>query len=226
MHRFLKRCLLVAIVWLAGFTTRKIRINWNVLESLARADQSAIFCVWHSTILYFIYVLAPLGLTAMISRSRDGEDIAWVMDRFGYDNARGSAHRGGGSALREMLRTLGEGRNVIITPDGPKGPRYVLKPGVVALARHKRLPIVPIAYSAPRRWEFESWDRMKLPKPFSRTVIWVGDPIDVSGEDAAAAHRRVEEALRRLMRQAEALTGADRRYPDPALAVDAAASPG
>ena len=217
--------MLVAVIWVIGVTTRKTRINWSVLESLARAEQSAIHCVWHNTILYFIYVLAPLGLTVMISRSRDGEDITWVAERFGFGTERGSAHRGGGSALRHMLRTLGEGRNVVITPDGPKGPRYEVKPGVVALARHHKLPIVPIAYSAPRRWEFASWDRMKLPKPFSRTVIWVGDPIDVSGDDLATAQQRVQEAMRRLTRQAEAWTGADRRFPDPVLASDSPASP-
>ena len=220
MGRFLKRSLIVALVWVIGVTTRKTRINWNVPESLARADKSAIYCVWHNTFLYFMYVLAPLGLTAMVSRSRDGDDIVWVSARFGWTFARGSAHRGGGSALRNMLRTLSAGRSVVITPDGPKGPRYRLKPGVVALARHRHLPIVPIAYSAPRRWEFASWDRTKLPKPFSRTVIWVGDPIDVSQDDLATAHRRVEEAMRRLTRQAEAFTGADRRFPDPALAAE------
>ena len=119
--------------------------------------------------------------------------------------------------MREMLRVLAENRSVVITPDGPKGPRYELKPGVVALARHKKLPIIPVVYSAPNRWEFKSWDRMKLPKPFSRVVVWVGDPIDVTHEPDALAHARVQEAMRRLTRQAEQFTGADTRFPDPAL---------
>jgi lysophospholipid acyltransferase (LPLAT)-like uncharacterized protein len=217
LTRFLKRSLIVAIIWAIGVTTRKTRINWNVLESLARAGQPAILCVWHNTILYFIHVLAPLDLAVMISRSRDGDDITWVAERFGFLGVRGSPAEGGSSAVREMLRVLSRGGDVVITPDGPQGPRYELKPGVVALAKHKRLPIVPIAYSAANRWEFGSWDRMKLPKPCSRTVIWVGDPIDVQEQEEADAHRRVEKAMRSLTRQAEAFTGADRRFPDPAL---------
>jgi len=217
MGRFLVRLLLVVTIWFIGATTRKTRINWNILETLARRDQPAILCVWHNTILYFIYILAPLGLTDMISRSQDGDQVTWVASRFGFQAARGSPASGGSRALREMLRVLAKRRSVVITPDGPLGPRYVLKPGVVALARHKHMPIVPVAYSAPSRWEFKSWDRMKMPKPFSRTVIWVGDPINVSEMDEPAVHRKVQEAMLRLTRQAEAFTGADRRFPDPAL---------
>jgi hypothetical protein len=121
---------------------------------------------------------------------------------------------------------LGQGQSVVITCDGPKGPVYQVKPGVIALARHKGMPIVPMTYSAPRRWEFGSWDRMRMPKPFSHTVVWVGDPIDVSQEEPETARRRVEDALLRLTRQAEAFTGADRRYRDPSLAADAAQAAG
>jgi lysophospholipid acyltransferase (LPLAT)-like uncharacterized protein len=220
MRRHVTRVLLVLTIWFIGITTRKTRINWNVLETLARAGQPAILCVWHNTIMYFIYALAPLGLTVMISRSKDGDDITWVANRFGFRAARGSPAEGGSIALREMLRVLADGRPVVITPDGPQGPRYELKAGVVALARHKKLPIIPIVYSAPARWEFKSWDRMKLPKPFSRAVIWVGDPMDVSQEEDAVAHARVQETMRRLTRQAEAFTGADQRFPDTALADD------
>jgi lysophospholipid acyltransferase (LPLAT)-like uncharacterized protein len=217
LKSMLKRLLLVVLIWTAGATTRKTRINWNVLESLQRSGRPAVLCAWHNTILYFLYVLAPLRLTTMISRSRDGDDIAWVANRCGMAAVRGSPAEGGAIALRELLRILSRGRSIVITPDGARGPRYVLKPGIVALARHKGLPIVPVAYSAPRRWEFRSWDRMKLPVPFSRTVIWVGDPIEVSELEEAEAVRKVEDAMRRVTQQAEAFTGADLRFPDPAL---------
>jgi lysophospholipid acyltransferase (LPLAT)-like uncharacterized protein len=217
MRRFCKRLLIVAIIWVVGITTRKTYINWNVIEGLASSEQPMVLCAWHNTILYFTYILAPLKLTVMASRSQDGDDIVWIASRFGWRAARGSDSTGGSQALREMLQLLTDGSPVVITPDGPRGPRYEIKPGVIALARHKKLPIVPIVYSAPARWEFRSWDRMKLPKPFSRTVIWVGDPIDVTQGDAAAAHARVQETMRHLTRQVEASTGADQTFPDPAL---------
>jgi lysophospholipid acyltransferase (LPLAT)-like uncharacterized protein len=226
MGRFFKRALIVAIIWAVGWTTRKTLINWNVLESLQQRGQPYILCVWHNTVLYFISVLAPLKLGVMISRSRDGEDITWISERFGWLTVRGSPAEGGMRALREMMRALEQGQSVVITSDGPKGPVYKVKPGIIALARHKRMPILPVAYSAPRRWEFGSWDRMRLPKPFSRTVVWVGDPIDVTGDDIETGLRRVEGALVRLTRQAETFTGADRHYPDPALEAQALQSAG
>ncbi|HUJ73749.1 MAG TPA: lysophospholipid acyltransferase family protein, partial [bacterium] len=164
LQRTLKRWLLAATIWFIGISTRKTWINWHVLETLQRQSRPYILCVWHNTILYFIYVLGPLDLPVMISRSSDGDDITWVANRFGFTGVRGSPALGGPQAMREMLRALAGGRNVVITPDGPRGPRYELKPGVTALARRKGLPIVPLTYSAPRRWEFGSWDRMRLPK--------------------------------------------------------------
>lgn len=213
----LKRLLVYLFIWLVARTVRRTWLNWNVVESFDRRRQPYILCLWHNAIFYFLPVLGPLGYAGMISRSRDGEDVAWIARRFGLQPVRGSPKEGGAIALREMLRLLHQGRSVVLTPDGPTGPRYVLKPGVTALARKRGVPIIPLAFSAPRRWEFNTWDRMKVPKPFSRTVILVGAPFWVTGGNDEAERARLELAMRRLVVQADRFSGAAEVNPDPLL---------
>ena len=216
---YLKRVSIAAIIWLTGLTVRIVRINWNIIEELERDGQPYLLGVWHNNILFFIYFLGPYRYPVMISRSRDGADINWVAERFGFLGVRGSPSAGASGALRQALRLLSQGRPVIVTPDGPRGPRYEVKPGIAGLARKRRVPVVPICYSAPRRWETRSWDRAKLPKPFSKVTVLVGNPLWLIDPDAdeEADRRRVEEAMRKLVRLAEAYTGADATFPDPVL---------
>jgi len=212
-----KRVLVYLFIWFVARTVRRTYLNWNVIESLDRVGQNYILCLWHNAIFYFLPVLGPLGYAGMISRSKDGDDVAWVAQRFGLVPVRGSPKAGGSTALREMLRLLASGRNVVITPDGPTGPRYVLKPGVTALARKRGVPIIPLTFSAPHRWEFNSWDRMKVPKPFSKTVILVGTPYWVASDDEEAERNKLEAIMRRLVVQADQFSGAAEVSPDPML---------
>lgn len=212
----LKRVLTWWFIAAIALTVRRTYVNWHILESFDRAGQNYIVCLWHNCIFYFLPVLGPLDFSGMISRSRDGEDVAWIGRRFGLKPVRGSPAAGGGTALREMLRLLAAGKNVVLTPDGPKGPPYEMKPGIAALARKKGVPIVPLAFSAPRRWEFNTWDRMKVPKPFSRTVIWVGAPVWITGDDAAES-LRVQGIMRQAVLDADRFSGAALTHPDPWL---------
>jgi lysophospholipid acyltransferase (LPLAT)-like uncharacterized protein len=134
------------------------------------------------------------------SRSRDGELVARWIRRFGLEPVRGSSTRGGGEALRLLTRALRSGHEVVVVPDGPKGPREVLKPGVIALARLTGAPIVPMALGASREWRLRSWDEFRIPKPFARCVMRFGEPIYVARHRAAeeAARKEVEAALRGL----------------------------
>ncbi len=216
----LKRLFVYLFIWFVARTIRRTFLNWNVIETLDRQGQNYILCLWHNAIFYFLPVLGPLGYAGMISRSRDGDDVAWIAERFGLKPVRGSPKEGGSSALREMLRLLAEGRHVVITPDGPTGPRYALKPGVTALARKRGVPIVPLAFSAPRRWEFNTWDRMKVPKPFSRTVILAGPPVWVTGGEGVE-RERLERIMRQLVIDADRYSGAATVHPDPMLGAGA-----
>lgn len=213
----LKRWLVLLFIGFVARTVRRTFLNWNVIESFDRAGQNYILCLWHNGIFYFLPVLGPMGYAGMISRSKDGDDVAWIAQRFGLVPVRGSPKAGGSTALREMLRLLASGKNVVLTPDGPTGPRYEMKPGVTALARKRGVPVIPLAFSAPRRWEFNTWDRMKVPKPFSRTVILAGAPFWVASDDDEAEGKRLEHIMRNLVVQADRFSGAAVTAPDPLL---------
>jgi lysophospholipid acyltransferase (LPLAT)-like uncharacterized protein len=115
----------------------------------------------------------------MISQSRDGEMIARVAKKFGWEPVRGSSTRGGVAALRRLRSLASQGYNFAHIVDGPKGPFGTVKPGLLHLSRMVGKPIVPAITSAEKRWVFNSWDRFMVPKPFSRILIRFGDPVQI-----------------------------------------------
>ncbi len=162
-----------------------------------------IMVVWHGRLLPAVYYHRRQGITALVSRSGDGEYIARVLRHWGYETVRGSSSRGGAPAFRELLRLARAGRTVAFTPDGPRGPRQKLKPGALAAAQATGLPLVPLAAGADRAWWLESWDRFLVPKPFARVRIAYGAPLvvprDAGPEQVAACERRLEGELNRLV---------------------------
>ncbi|HMC12039.1 MAG TPA: lysophospholipid acyltransferase family protein [Pirellulaceae bacterium] len=136
-----------------------------------------IYSFWHEGLL------APLAtnpkIRVLISQHTDGEVIAQICQRLGIGVIRGSTARGGCQALLEMIRDRDETTHLGITPDGPRGPRRVLKPGVVMIASQSGLAIVPAGIGFVKAWRFGSWDRFALPCPGSMMVGVVGQPISV-----------------------------------------------
>lgn len=133
----------------------------------------------------------------LISSHRDGGFIADTMHLLGIETVRGSSTRGGARAMLQMLRAVKqEGRHLAVTPDGPRGPREVVKKGAVQLAMKGELPIVPVCYATRRHWRINSWDRFYLPQPFTRGVFVIGDPVRLSADDDPDdAIRRVQQAM-------------------------------
>lgn len=216
----LNRLLASVIVRGMGLTPRVTRINWHVLEVLQRRGQNHIACVWHNNLMFFGTLLRHRGYAAMISRSSDGDIIADVLARLGFLPVRGSTSTGGAMALREMIRHVRAGRDAIFTPDGPLGPRYVIQSGPVALAARTGLPLVPMVFSAPRAYELNSWDRMKIPKPFSPVAVVVGNPLTIDKEPSAleGERLRVQREMRLLLVRAERFTGGSLISREPLLA--------
>lgn len=127
-----------------------LRVEHVRVENIERTPQY-ILAFWHAHLLLMLHSKWRRPISVMISRSKDGEYIARVFDWYGVDAARGSSTRGGGAALRELLREAKAGKNIVFTPDGPKGPARVAKDGVVYAAKMSGLPIVPVAFAAKKK---------------------------------------------------------------------------
>ena len=127
-----------------------LRVRHVRSENIQRLPQY-ILAFWHAHLLLMLHSRYRRPIVVMISQSKDGEYIARVFDHYGVDSARGSSTRGGTSALREMIRAAREGKNVVFTPDGPKGPARVAKEGIVVAAQATGLPIVPVAFAAKKK---------------------------------------------------------------------------
>ncbi len=169
------------------------------------SSRPVVYAVWHGEILMIPYINERLQRThgarpvyVMASRSRDGELLARFVRRFGFGVVRGSSSRGGAGALRRLARRVRAGLDVAVTPDGPRGPRGHVQPGVIALAALAGAPLVPVAFAASPVWRLRSWDRFEIPKPFARAAIAFGPPVRVAGRDRDAACKDLDAALASL----------------------------
>jgi len=140
-----------ALIRLLARTTRIRRIGEEVIEDLARGGHRVILAFWHSRQLMMPFSHARRPAWVLISQHRDGELIARIVSRFGYQAVRGSTTRGGAAALRQLIRLGRSNADLFITPDGPKGPREIVQPGVVQLARATALPVVPLAFGCSKK---------------------------------------------------------------------------
>ncbi|MFP4055915.1 MAG: lysophospholipid acyltransferase family protein [Candidatus Brocadiia bacterium] len=183
------------------------------LEELRRRHGSACFPSWHSQQLVPLFHHRHTGGVVLVSEHADGELIARVLGRLGYTCVRGSTTHGAARALMRLVKMMREGCDVGITPDGPLGPRYVVQPGVVYLAQKAGAPVVPMGFASSRYWEFRSWDRFRVPKPWSRARLVYGEPIhvprEVSGQEVERWRLRVEQGLKEATRRAEEAVGLD-----------------
>lgn len=187
--------------------TLHVRREEGAVAALWAARTPAIYVVWHSRLLLLPYLYRDRGLRVLISRSRDGELVARLVHRFGFEVVRGSSTRGGAGGLRTLARALGAGHSVVLVPDGPRGPSETVKPGVVALARIAGAPVVPLALAASAEWRARSWDGFRVPKPFARCVVRFGDPVRVARRHERQAdegpRKEIEAALRAVTWQAD-----------------------
>ncbi|MEK6660874.1 MAG: lysophospholipid acyltransferase family protein [candidate division NC10 bacterium] len=158
---------------------RIVHVNRGSPESCWTRQERIIFAFWHGRLLMMPFAYPGKPLATLISQHRDGEYISRIAVVFGSRVIRGSATRGGVRAFKQMILALKEGFNLVITPDGPRGPRAKVKSGVIELAKLTGAPIVPVTFSAARRRFLKSWDAFLLPLPFSRAVYIWGDPMYV-----------------------------------------------
>jgi lysophospholipid acyltransferase (LPLAT)-like uncharacterized protein len=174
--------------------------RWRALHD---AGRPVVFLLWHEVLLPLLWHHRRQGVAIVVSENRDGQYLADLARALGYRTVRGSSSRGVARALLGAVRELQTGHSVAFTPDGPRGPRRELKPGVVAAAQRGGGVIVPIHARADRGWRLDSWDKFLIPKARARVTVTYGRPFEVGpGEDGLAAG--LAEADMRLAEIAEA----------------------
>lgn len=202
------------------FRTCRVEIlRDDLVRKYFNQGRSAIGITWHRGAVFSLYFFGSKRPAVMISRSRDGEYLARYLTIMGGVPVRGSSNRGGRAALKEMADYLqgGPGRYAATVADGPRGPRYVAKKGMVALASHTGLPLVPLLWSAKRVWVLKNtWDHTMIPKPFAKVVFSAGEelryPPGIKGPELEAARKEMEDELNRLKDELDAISG----YREPA----------
>jgi lysophospholipid acyltransferase (LPLAT)-like uncharacterized protein len=195
----------------ALFSTTRIEITgYDKVKDLYEKKQG-ILVFWHSRILLISYLYKGQNASILTSRSRDGEYIARLVKKQGHEAIRGSTGKGGVRAGAMLIRRLREGRSAVVIPDGPQGPRFVVHPGVILLAKKSGLPIGPITYSAKNIKIFNSWDRFILPMPFTTCRVIYGNPVwvpaDADKETAEKCRLQLETEMCRITRDADAHFG-------------------
>jgi hypothetical protein len=199
--------ILPAILRLIGCTLRTtMTFEEGAIQSLDEV-YPGIFPFWHRCVLPATWLYRHQHPAVMTSQSRDGEFIARVIRRFGFVPVRGSSSRGGQKALLEMNQLLAEGHAVAFTIDGPRGPRYVAKKGPVLLARMSGAAITAFYVAVERAWVLNTWDKLVIPKPFSRIYVRFARKISVPPDAVESAmdryHAEMQAALDRITEFAE-----------------------
>jgi len=187
-------------------TWRYSVVNEDALKRLRADRRPFIFSLWHGHLLPLLWHHRQSRVAILISEHRDGELIARTAQWLGYNLIRGSTTRGAERALLSLVRELKSGREIAITPDGPRGPARKFAPGALIAAHRSQAPILPVAASADRAWRLGSWDRFVIPKPFARITVAYGEPAMIESTSARAAANEGPR-LEALMNQTAELAG-------------------
>ncbi len=194
---------------ISGSVVRLLASSWRIevvheerWRALYQARRPHVFLLWHEALLPLLWQHRHQGIAIVVSEARDGQYLSDLAVSLGYGAVRGSSTRGGARALLGAVRQLQGGGAVAFTPDGPRGPRRELKPGVVAAAQRGGGVIVPIHAEADRAWRLDSWDRFMIPKPLARVRITYGRPFEVAEGDTGLGEglRRAAEGLHEVSR--------------------------
>lgn len=189
---------------LVGLTLRFEVRDPSGQKEMAKPGVPVIWIFWHNCLFSAPLAKNRFGGTApasaLASASRDGAVIESMVGSFGVKTVRGSSSRRGVAALIALKKALKAGEQLFVTPDGPRGPRYHLQPGVVKLAQSSGAPIIPVRFHHTSSWRLKSWDRFHIPKPFSKVTITVGEairvPAKLGADEFEDRRRQTEQALR------------------------------
>jgi hypothetical protein len=194
------------IAWIIYTVIRTIaatlRYRWGRdPRTLPQEGRPYIFCTWHnrlplSLIMYRQFVESggqPFRLAAIVSASRDGAVLTRILELFNVRPARGSSSRRGAQVLLELATCAEQGFDLAFAPDGPRGPIYEMKPGVITLASMTGRPLVPASYHLGSKITLKSWDRFQIPLPFSKCTFNFGDPVPVPRELSEEGREKIRQ---------------------------------
>ena len=216
LYYFLGMPVLRGIYSLVSWTYRLEAVIGDDIADRIVADKETVYapCYWHQHHILCSNLLRRWinrGFRAcfLVSASVDGEVPARVARAWGAEVIRGSANQTGALALRDMQQMMKNGYSIVTTADGPNGPKYEFKPGAVLMARIGGVPMVPVACAAEWAWYLDRWDSFMIPKPFSRIVLAIGEPIAVPKttpiNEIEPYRVQMENATNSLARQSQEL---------------------
>jgi lysophospholipid acyltransferase (LPLAT)-like uncharacterized protein len=196
-----------SLVVIIGKTIKFEIENIENYDEIIKAEKIPIYAFWHNNIFLGTYYFRHRKIIVMSSKSFDAEYIARFIKRLGYGTIRGSSTRGGVGALVEMVRMMKRGFPTGFTVDGPKGPKYEAKAGVCLLAKKTGNPIMPFVVVPQKYWTINSWDKLQIPKPFSRALLKIGKPIcvesKINDEDIENKRLELQKTLDELVKNGE-----------------------
>jgi lysophospholipid acyltransferase (LPLAT)-like uncharacterized protein len=193
--------------------TLRYSISWEEAPSQRDAtyEKRVIYSFWHRAVFASAWLWRRVGIAVMVSRSFDGEYIARTIEKLGFVAVRGSSSRGGATALLGLKEQLEQGNLVAFTIDGPRGPKYVAKPGPTVLSRASGAPMAAFYVALSDAWVLKTWDALMIPKPFSKALVRfsgkVRVPSDAGETQMDEFHRELQAALDRVTRFAEENVG-------------------
>lgn len=209
-----QRLVLSVIVWAGYWFIRLLGPTLRIVVSYEEGSQKSlderplVASFWHDCMIPATYIFRNMGIRVMSSYSYDGEYMGRIIKRFGFVAVKGSSSRNPVRALLGLRRALDEGWTVAFTLDGPRGPRHKVKPGPAGLAKSSGLAMTSFHAAADSAWILKSWDRMMIPRPFSRILVRVGRlirvPADASDADLERYTAELQTTLDRVCEYAEA----------------------
>jgi lysophospholipid acyltransferase (LPLAT)-like uncharacterized protein len=208
-QRIILRIIITAGYWFIRLIGPTLRVCISREEGAQEtiAQRPLIGSFWHACIIPSTYFCRDLGIRVMSSNSYDGEYMGRIIRKFGFVAVKGSSSRNAVRALLGLRRALQQGWTVAFSIDGPRGPRHKVKPGPVALARSSGVPLTMYHMAVDRAWVLNTWDRLIIPKPFSRVLMRFGTLIPVphqaSDEDLERYQQQLQDALDRVREFAE-----------------------
>ena len=196
----------LALYFILQIVRKTLRIKIIKNENIDTENENYVFAFWHNKLLGPTLCLGDIKKKAVLaSPSKDGELISVPLEKLGFEMVRGSSDKNPTASLISLMRHMKKGYSIGTPVDGPKGPIYEVKPGMIYLAQKGKKFIVPTGTAYENKWIFKkSWDKFQFPKPFSKMVFLIGDPIEVPRDANIEEYcEKLKNELNRLDKEAE-----------------------